>query len=306
MITKDVTAHKTGKRHMRALAKIHDTHAIELDSDQFEREEGNVRDPDVNVANVQIASMGTSVLLYNPLSNTVSYSPALSMVEGFAQDPNFNVTNVQLALLATPVLLYNLQSPIVNYPPAPSVVEGFAQELLEENRAIQEIQEPTMMDVPSKSPSATKKRKKERTPKASREHVRPPTSFVLSGKADPLTAFFCHYPPFRYNPYRGSQDEYRRLCTFMGWPSRKAQSKHDQRDEAWENFRIAMVETFNHTFGHDENDMEAWGRLCVLVGMDRIPKALEGRREVRLLCSIIDGQSFTFVSFQSFPRASLS
>lgn len=288
MKTKDVTAHKTGKRHMRALAKIHDTHAIELDSDEFEREEGNARDPDVNVANVQIASMGTSVLLYNPLSNTVSYSPVLSMVEGFAQDPNFNVTNVQLALLATPVLLYNLQSPIVNYPPAPSVVEGFAQELLEENRAIQEIQEPTMMDVPSKSPSATKKRKKKRTPKASRESVRPPTSCVLSGKADPLTAFFCHYPPFRYNPYRGSHDEYRRLCAFMGWPSHEAQPKHNRRDEAWEKFRIAMVKTFNETFGYDENDVEAWGRLCVLVRMASIPETLEGRKEVRLLCSVID------------------
>lgn len=41
-----------------------------------------------------------------------------------------------------------------------------------------------------------------------------------------------------------------------------------------------MVEAFNVTFGDDENDIEAWGRMCVLVGMEDIPDTLEARREV--------------------------
>ena len=41
-----------------------------------------------------------------------------------------------------------------------------------------------------------------------------------------------------------------------------------------------MVKAFNMTFGHDENDVEAWGRMCVLVDMENIPEGLEARRQV--------------------------
>lgn len=41
-----------------------------------------------------------------------------------------------------------------------------------------------------------------------------------------------------------------------------------------------MVEAFNVTFGEDENDIEAWGRMCVLIGMADVPDTLEARREV--------------------------
>ena len=41
-----------------------------------------------------------------------------------------------------------------------------------------------------------------------------------------------------------------------------------------------MVKTFNMTFGQDECDVEAWGRMCVLVDMENIPEDLEARRLV--------------------------
>ena len=41
-----------------------------------------------------------------------------------------------------------------------------------------------------------------------------------------------------------------------------------------------MVEAFNTTFGYDERDIEAWGRMCVLVDMENIPEGLEARRQV--------------------------
>ncbi len=100
---------------------------------------------------------------------------------------------------------------------------------------------------------------------------------------DPLAAFFALYNPFKYNRNSRSHDEYRRLCTFFGWPTRRQQDHHAERDESWEGFRIAMVKAFNKSFGDDENDIEAWGRMCVLVGMDYIPDTLEARREVRKL-----------------------
>ena len=41
-----------------------------------------------------------------------------------------------------------------------------------------------------------------------------------------------------------------------------------------------MVRAFNMTFGDDECDVEAWGRMCVLVDIENIPEGLEARRQV--------------------------
>ena len=114
---------------------------------------------------------------------------------------------------------------------------------------------------------------------------------------DPLAAFFALYHPFKYNPAASSPHEYRRLCAFFGWPTLKQQERHAERDEAWERFRMAMVEAFNKTFGTDENDIEAWGRMCVLVGMEPIPDTLGARREVRNPFSFILRCRRTFLIF---------
>ncbi len=104
---------------------------------------------------------------------------------------------------------------------------------------------------------------------------------TFANSNDPLTAFFALYNSFKYNRYASSHDEYRRLCAFFRWPTRKQEYYHAERDEAWEGFRIAMVKAFNMTFGDDENGIEAWKRMCVLVGMEHIPDTLAARREVR-------------------------
>lgn len=103
---------------------------------------------------------------------------------------------------------------------------------------------------------------------------------TLEEDEDPLAAFFAFYSPFKYNSYNPSHVEYQRLCAFSGWPSHKQQEHHYERERAWEGFRIAMVKAFNVTFGNDENDIEAWGRMCELVRMENIPDTLEARREV--------------------------
>jgi len=122
---------------------------------------------------------------------------------------------------------------------------------------------------------------------AARSQSIPYLHSTCAGSGDPLAAFFALYGPFRYDRDTSSHDEYRRLCAFFRWPTRKQQYHHAKRDEAWEGFRIAMVKAFNVTFGDDENDVEAWGRMCVLVGMEHIPDTLVARREVRKLFSLI-------------------
>ena len=41
-----------------------------------------------------------------------------------------------------------------------------------------------------------------------------------------------------------------------------------------------MLKAFNVTFGEDENDIEVWERLSVLVRKEPISDTLEARREV--------------------------
>ena len=97
---------------------------------------------------------------------------------------------------------------------------------------------------------------------------------------DPLQAFFTLYTTFKHNRLAASYDEFRRLCSFFRWPSHHVEPDHKERKEAWEGFRIAMVKAFNLTFGHDECDIEAWGRMCALLHMEDIPEGLEARRLV--------------------------
>lgn len=105
---------------------------------------------------------------------------------------------------------------------------------------------------------------------------------ITAEKSDPLQAFFAQYVPFKYNWLASSHDEFKRLCTFFGWPAHYLEPNHEERKKAWESFRIAMVETFNVTFGHDERDDEAWGRMCVLVDMQNVPESLEARRQAMI------------------------
>ena len=43
------------------------------------------------------------------------------------------------------------------------------------------------------------------------------------------------------------------------------------------------MKAFNMTFGQDECDVEAWGRMCVLVDMENIPEDLEARRLIHTI-----------------------
>ena len=52
-----------------------------------------------------------------------------------------------------------------------------------------------------------------------------------------------------------------------------------------------MVEAFNMTFGNDERDVEAWGRMCVLVDMENIPQGLKARR-------LVNTTMFHFLSYR--------
>ena len=124
----------------------------------------------------------------------------------------------------------------------------------------------------------------------------------MAGK-QPLMEFFEAYAGFVFDPSASTTDEWRRLCRFCRWPTRKEDRNHIEREEAYEDFRRAMIQSFNVTFGSDDNDADAWGPFGSAAGFSNAPRSLEERKKVGL-SSIHFNPTDVFRS--CFPLTSIS
>jgi hypothetical protein len=68
------------------------------------------------------------------------------------------------------------------------------------------------------------------------------------------------------------------MCNDFNWGS----DDYDMR-EAQRNFKSAMVQQFNDLYGTDQNDLEAWRRLCRVLNIDPVPNGMKECREVSVL-----------------------
>lgn len=93
-----------------------------------------------------------------------------------------------------------------------------------------------------------------------------------------LQDFFNNYPEFNYVPANGASGELYRMYDFFGWD-------RDEKEEAKELFKDALVQEFNKIYGTDENDIESWHTLCRVLTIDPIPDGLKACREV-FSCSV--------------------
>jgi len=65
------------------------------------------------------------------------------------------------------------------------------------------------------------------------------------------------------------------MCDFFEW-----KRGDDERDEAFQSFRIALTKQFNTKYGTDVDDLAAWQSLCVRLGIDPVPSKIKQCREV--------------------------
>ena len=56
----------------------------------------------------------------------------------------------------------------------------------------------------------------------------------------------------------------------------------DDREDAFQSFRIALTKEFNTQYGTDVDNLAAWQKLCVRLGTDPVPQKI---RECREVCS---------------------
>ena len=98
---------------------------------------------------------------------------------------------------------------------------------------------------------------------------------MAPGVKNPLKIFFSQYPKFRYKPGNSSITEFNRLCKEYKWDK-----KDPEKEAARRGFNHAMKKEFDSLYGSDEKDINNWHKLCYVLSIDPVPKALSDCRAV--------------------------
>ena len=70
------------------------------------------------------------------------------------------------------------------------------------------------------------------------------------------------------------------MCDRFGWTKDNHGFYPQERNEAHEAFRKAMVESFNERFGTDVNDRGAWDAICDLLSIQPLPNSVNKMKQV--------------------------
>ncbi|KAI0773919.1 hypothetical protein C8Q74DRAFT_794932 [Fomes fomentarius] len=124
---------------------------------------------------------------------------------------------------------------------------------------------------------------------ASKSHD--PASESSTPSVDHIAQFFATYPTFSYNRSVPFMDGFFDLCDVMVWGRESA-----ERLAALRRLEDAMAQQFNDMYGTDVDDIRAWQRVCVAIGINPVPNELKECRAVVLrsrvnLCDLISAPS---------------
>ncbi|KDN35284.1 hypothetical protein RSAG8_11719, partial [Rhizoctonia solani AG-8 WAC10335] len=90
-----------------------------------------------------------------------------------------------------------------------------------------------------------------------------------------LSAFFENYSSFDYDRSKPVMSEFYRMCDRFGW-----ERDNEEREDARDNLRDAMVQEFNAIYGTDHESLAAWQSLCRVLNLTNVPNKLEACRQV--------------------------
>jgi hypothetical protein len=86
---------------------------------------------------------------------------------------------------------------------------------------------------------------------------------------DAISKFFSKYPGFAYTEEQGVAEEFYRMCDFFDWDR-----DDEERAEARQAFKDAMVIRFNSLYGTDVTDLANWHKLCIAVCIEPLPATI--------------------------------
>ncbi|CAE6457930.1 unnamed protein product [Rhizoctonia solani] len=90
-----------------------------------------------------------------------------------------------------------------------------------------------------------------------------------------LSAFFRKYPSFDYDSSEPVMSEFYRMCDSFGW-----ERGDEDREEARDGLKDALVHEFNAIYGTDHESLAAWQSLCRVLNLTSIPEQLEACRRL--------------------------
>ncbi|KAF8710791.1 ABC transporter, partial [Rhizoctonia solani] len=90
-----------------------------------------------------------------------------------------------------------------------------------------------------------------------------------------LKAFFRKYSSFVYDDSQPVMSEFYRMCDWFGW-----EKDDEERKEARDRLKDALVQEFNAIYGTDPNSLAAWKSLCLVLNLDNIPNELQACRQL--------------------------
>ncbi|KAK0211444.1 hypothetical protein IW262DRAFT_366222 [Armillaria fumosa] len=125
--------------------------------------------------------------------------------------------------------------------------------------------------------------------------TRPPT---------PIEAFFARYPEYPYDQSTETMFQFWEMSSQFGWGETVER-------ESLDDLRDAIAQQFNDIYGADVNDLQAWQRLCGLVGDGNIPDNIAACRAVirRVhvnICDLVDYPATTIPPPVFFTECALA
>lgn len=97
---------------------------------------------------------------------------------------------------------------------------------------------------------------------------------------DAIDQFFAGYTAFDYDRTASSPREFYRMCDQFGWGKDGAGDYPRERVAAHGEFKMAMVQAFNQSFGTDVDNKHSWENICEVLGINPLPTRVQVMKEV--------------------------
>ncbi|KAJ1309478.1 hypothetical protein OPQ81_006253 [Rhizoctonia solani] len=128
--------------------------------------------------------------------------------------------------------------------------------------------------VPRATGPNSKKRNRKKQSKQLVQSKQPEQANTLQPRAY-LKIFFEKYPLFDYDSSKPVMSEFYRMCDQFGW-----ERDDEERDEARDDLKEALVQEFNTIYGTDQESIVAWQSLCRVLNLSNVPDQLEPCRQL--------------------------
>lgn len=97
-----------------------------------------------------------------------------------------------------------------------------------------------------------------------------------------IEQFFRQYPAFPFRPSEPVSAQFYRLCDSQDWDRGDV-----RRKKAFKDYKDALTQTFNITYGTEVKALRSWQSLCHVLAIKPVPKSLTACQDVSTIVKIL-------------------